>query len=68
MSYRGFGLCRTCEYDGCCEGLPHCGGKYWVSAWDDDEEENGEEEGEEEDGDGEDGDGDVGDGDDGDDV
>ena len=63
MSRGGYGECRTCEHDGCCEGLPHCGGKYWVSAWDDDEEEEeSEEEGEEGDGD------DRDDGDDGDDV
>lgn len=21
--------CATCAHDGCCEGLPHCGGRYW---------------------------------------
>ena len=21
--------CANCAHDGCCEGLPHCGGRYW---------------------------------------
>ena len=26
--------CSTCAYDGCCDGMPHCGGTCWVSAID----------------------------------
>lgn len=25
-------LCRDCYHDGCCEGLPYCGGTYFLSA------------------------------------
>ena len=25
--------CATCAYDGCCDGLPNCGGSCWVSAF-----------------------------------
>ena len=25
--------CATCAYDGCCDGLPHCGGRHWVDAF-----------------------------------
>lgn len=25
--------CATCAYDGCCDGLPRCGGIYWVNAF-----------------------------------
>lgn len=25
--------CATCAHDGCCEGLPHCGGTYWDPAF-----------------------------------
>ena len=25
--------CLTCIHDGCCEGLPHCGGTRWQNAY-----------------------------------
>lgn len=25
--------CSTCIHDGCCEGLPHCGGSCWQNAY-----------------------------------
>lgn len=25
--------CSTCAHDGCCDGLPRCGGSCWVSAF-----------------------------------
>ena len=30
MSYH---RCGTCAYDGCCDGLPYCGGSRWVDAY-----------------------------------
>lgn len=29
----GTRTCSTCIHDGCCEGLPHCGGTCWRSAY-----------------------------------
>lgn len=26
--------CENCAHDGCCEGLPNCGGRYWEEAED----------------------------------
>lgn len=28
--------CATCAHDGCCDGLPNCGGRHWVEAVDED--------------------------------
>ena len=30
--------CENCAHNGCCEGLPNCGGRYWEEAEDEDGE------------------------------
>jgi hypothetical protein len=31
-------MCDNCAHNGCCDGLPNCGGRYWKEAEDDDGE------------------------------
>ena len=33
MSRHNPRTCSTCIHDGCCDGLPHCGGTCWQNAY-----------------------------------